>query len=65
MLLTVMFSESPATPGRNEHMPRVISEIDTPAFDVLDDRVIISVNVKAQQRQLKSALTVLGTVALA
>ena len=26
MLLTVMFSESPATPGRKEHMPRMTSE---------------------------------------
>src|SRR5215472_14115947 len=28
MLFTVMFSESPATPGRSEHMPRMISDID-------------------------------------
>ena len=33
MLLTVMFSESPATPGRNEHMPRMTSEIETPACE--------------------------------
>src|SRR5258708_7583370 len=33
MLLTVMFSESPAIPGRSEHMPRTTSEIDTPACE--------------------------------
>ena len=33
MLFTVMFSESPGTPGRNEHMPRTTSEIDTPACE--------------------------------
>src|SRR5262249_47716318 len=31
-----------------------IGEIDTPSLDILDDRVIVSVNVEAQQRQLES-----------
>ncbi len=46
MLVTLMFSETPGTPGRRQHRPRMFRSILTPAMDALYRVAMMSESIR-------------------